>query len=76
MRETDLFEHLFQADVRNRKGRVVGTRPVTAGGGHWHRTVRYEWSTRNLAPSRSWTSPSRTSLSCIAQIRVPLAPAP
>ena len=30
--ENDLFEHMFQANVRNRKGRVVGTRPVTATG--------------------------------------------
>jgi hypothetical protein len=25
--ETDLFEHMFQANVRNRKGRVVGRVP-------------------------------------------------
>ena len=30
--ENDLFEHMFQANVRNQKGRVVGTRPVTATG--------------------------------------------
>lgn len=75
--ETDLFEHMFQANVRNRKGRVVGTRPVTATGGHWHRTVQY-----NVAASHPGTfevvdfSEQDGSLSCIAQIRVALEPAP
>ena len=40
--ENDLFEHMFQVNVRNQKGRVVGTRPVTASGGHWHRTVQFD----------------------------------
>ena len=33
--ETDLFEHMFQAIVRNRNERIVGTRPVTATAGQW-----------------------------------------
>ena len=75
--ETDLFEHMFQADVRNAKGRVVGIRPVTASAGHWQRTVRYD-----VGRSQPGTyevvdfSEQDGSLSCIAQIRVPLAPAP
>ena len=75
--ETDLFEHMFQADVRNRKGRVVGIRPVTATGGHWHRTVRYD-----VGGSQQGTfevvdlSEQDGSLSCIAQVRVALTPAP
>jgi immunoglobulin-like protein involved in spore germination len=75
--ETDLFEHMFQADVRNRKGRVVGTRPVTASGGHWHRSVAY-----TVGGSQAGTfevvdfSEQDGSLSCIAQVRVALTPAP
>ncbi len=75
--ETDIFEHMFQADVRNAKGRVVGTRPVTASAGHWHRTVRYD-----VGRSQPGTfevvdfSEQDGSLSCIAQVRVALAPAP
>jgi len=75
--ENDLFEHMFQANVRNRKGRVVGTRPVTAAGGHWHRTVRY-----GVGSSQAGTfevvdfSEQDGSLFCIAQIRVALAPGP
>ena len=74
--ETDLFEHMFQADVRNKKGRVVGTRPVTATGGHWHRRVPY-----TVGSSQPGTfevvdfSEQDGSLSCIAQVRVPLTPA-
>ena len=75
--ETHLFEHMFQADVRNRKGRVVGTRPVTASGGHWHRTVRYEVGVGQPGTFEVVDfSEQDGSLSCIAQIRVPLAPAP
>jgi hypothetical protein len=75
--ETDLFEHMFQDNVRNRKGRVVGTRPVTAGGGNWHRTVRYEVGGAHPGTFEVVDfSEQDGSLSCIAQIRVPLAPAP
>ena len=69
--------HVLQADVRNAKGRVVGTRPVTASAGHWHRTVRYD-----VGRSQPGTyevvdfSEQDGSLSCIAQIRVALTPAP
>ena len=75
--ENDLFEHMFQANVRNRKGRVVGTRPVTATGGHWHRTVPYV-----VGASQRGTfevvdfSEQDGSLSCIAQVRVALSPGP
>ena len=68
---------MFQADVRNAKGRVVGMRPVTASAGHWHRTVRYD-----VGRSQPGTfevvdfSEQDGSLSCIAQVRVALAPAP
>src|SRR5262245_54758630 len=75
--ENNLFEHMFQANVRNRKGRVVGTRPVTATGGHWHRTVQYV-----VGSSQPGTfevvdfSEQDGSLACIAQVRVALAPGP
>ena len=75
--ESDLFEHMFQADVRNEKGRVVGLRPVTASGGHWHRTVPYTVSASQRGTFEVVDfSEQDGSLSCIAQIRVPLAPAP
>jgi hypothetical protein len=75
--ETDLFEHMFQADVRNANGRIVGTRSVTATSGHWHRTVHYD-----VGGAQAGTfevvdfSEQDGSLSCIAQVRVALAPAP
>ena len=75
--ESDVFEHMFQANVRNRKGRAVGTRPVTATGGHWHRTVAY-----SVGASQAGTfevvdlSEQDGSLACIAQVRVALTPAP
>jgi hypothetical protein len=75
--EKDLFEHMFQANVRNRRGRVVGTRPVTATAGHWHRSVGY-----TVASAQAGTfevvdfSEQDGSLSCIAQVRVALEPAP
>jgi len=75
--ENGLFEHMFLADVRNRKGRVVGTRPVTASGGHWHRTVPFA-----VTASQPGTfevvdfSEQDGSLVCIAQRRVALAPGP
>jgi hypothetical protein len=57
--ENDLFEHMFQMNVRNQKGRVVGTRPVTASAGHWHRRCRSTSGSRRRARSRSSTSRSR-----------------
>jgi hypothetical protein len=75
--ENDLFEHMFQANVRNRKGRVVGMRPVTASGGHWHRTVQYTVSAAHPGTFEVVDfSEQDGSLSCIAQVRVALEPAP
>jgi hypothetical protein len=73
--ENDLFEHMFQANVRNRNGRVVGTRPVTATGGHWHRTVQYDVSATHPGTFEVVDlSEQDGSLSCIAQVRVSLMP--
>jgi hypothetical protein len=75
--ENDLFEHMFQMNVRNQKGRVVGTRPVTATAGHWHRRVPFD-----IAVVQKGTvevvdlSEQDGSLTCIAQLRATLAPAP
>jgi hypothetical protein len=75
--ENDLFEHMFQMNVRNQKGRVVGTRPVTASAGRWHRTVPFD-----IAVAQKGTvevvdfSEQDGSLTCIAQLRANLAPAP
>jgi Immunoglobulin-like domain of bacterial spore germination len=75
--ETDLFEHMFQANVRNRRGRVVGTRPVTATGGHWHRTVPYTVGSAQAGTFEVVDfSEQDGSLSCIAQVRVALEPGP
>jgi hypothetical protein len=75
--ENDLFEHMFQMNVRNQKGRAVGTRPVTAFAGHWHRTVPFD-----IAVAQKGTvevvdfSEQDGSLTCIAQLRATLTPAP
>ena len=75
--EKGLFEHMFQIDVRNRAGRVVGIRSVTATAGHWHRRVSYD-----VAVSQKGTievvdlSEQDGSLTCIAQIPTSLVPGP
>ena len=75
--EKGLFEHMFQMDIRNRAGRVVGVRPVTATAGHWHRRVFYD-----VALSQKGTievvdfSEQDGSLTCIAQIPTSLVPGP
>jgi hypothetical protein len=75
--ENDLFEHMFQMNVRNQKGRVVGTRPVTASAGHWHRTVPFD-----IGVAQEGTvevvdfSEQDGSLFCIAQLRATLTPVP
>jgi hypothetical protein len=75
--EQDVFEHMFLLSVRDRKGRPRGAKGVTATGGHWHRTVRY-----GVAVAQPGTleavdfSEQDGSLSCIAQVRVTLAPVP
>jgi hypothetical protein len=75
--ENDVFEHMFLADVRRRRGDVIAQRSVTATGGHWHRSVTY-----TVARAQAGTfevvdfSEQDGSLVCIAQVRVALAPAP
>ena len=75
--ENDLFEHMFQMNVRNQKGRVVGTRPVTASAGHWHRTVPFDIGVAQKGTVEVVDfSEQDGSLICIAQLRATLAPGP
>jgi hypothetical protein len=75
--ENGLFEHMFQMNVRNQKGRVVGTRPVTASAGHWHRTVPFDIGVAQKSTVEVVDfSEQDGSLICIAQLRATLAPAP
>ncbi len=75
--ESDVFEHMFTAAVRDRHGKVLRSRGVTATAGHWHRIVPY-----SVADAQPGTleavdfSAKDGSLTCIAQVRVALAPAP
>ena len=75
--ENDLFEHMFQMNVRNQKGRVVGTRPVTASAGHWHRTVPFDIGVAQKGTVEVVDfSEQDGSLICIAQLRATVAPGP
>ena len=75
--ENDLFEHMFQMNVRNQKGRVVGTRPVIASAGHWHRTVPFDIGVAQKGTVEVVDfSEQDGSLTCIAQLPATLAPAP
>jgi hypothetical protein len=75
--ENDLFEHMFQMNVRNKKGRVVGTRPVTASAGHWHRNVPFDIGVAQKGTVEVVDFSERDgSLTCIAQLPATLAPAP
>ena len=75
--ETDLFEHMFQADLRNRHGKVIRTRSVTATGGQWHKSLPYDVSRRQGGTLEAVDfSEQDGSLDCIVQVRVTLRPAP
>jgi hypothetical protein len=68
---------MFQMNVRNHKGRVVGTRPVTASAGHWHRTVPFDIGVVQKGTVEVVDfSEQDGSLTCIAQLRATLTPAP
>jgi hypothetical protein len=75
--ENDLFEHMFEVVVRNRRGAIVGSRPVAATGGHWHRTVTYDVRRQQAGTLEAVDfSGQDGSLSCLAQVRVTLKPGP
>jgi hypothetical protein len=74
--ETDLFEHMFQADLRNRRGNVISLRSVTANAGHWHKSLPYDVTRRQAGTLEAVDfSAQDGSLSCIVQVRVRLRPA-
>jgi hypothetical protein len=75
--EQNLFEHMFQADVRNHRGDVKKVRSVTATNGHWSTTLGFD-VTRTQAGTLEAVDFSEQdgSLTCIAQVRVTLEPAP
>ena len=75
--ETDLFEHMFQADVRNRHGVIVRSRSVTSSGGHWHKSLPYDVSRQQAGTLEAVDfSEQDGSLACIVQVRVTLKPVP
>ena len=75
--ENDVFEHMITAAERDRHGKVLRSRGVTATAGHWHRIVAY--SVTDAQPGTLEVvdfSEKDGSLTCIAQLRATLTPAP
>jgi hypothetical protein len=67
--KTGLFEHMFQANLRNRHGLVIRSRSVTSTAGQWHRTLPYDVSRQQGARSRRSTSPRGTARSSASSRR-------
>ncbi len=73
-RERDLFEHSFLLRVRDRDGRVVGERIMTAVGA-WAGRVRYRVRARQQGTLEAVAFSAKDgALTCIAQARVRLEP--
>jgi hypothetical protein len=73
-RERDLFEHSFVLRVRNRAGRVVGQKVMTANGA-WRARVGYRVSAGQPGTLEAVADSAKDgSLDCLAQVRVTLAP--
>jgi hypothetical protein len=73
-REHDLFEHSFVVRVRNRAGRVVGQKAMTATGG-WRARVAYRVVAGQPGTLEAVADSAKDgSLDCLAQLRVTLAP--
>ena len=73
-REQDLFEHSFVLRVRNRAGRVVGQKAMTANGA-WRARVGYHVSAGQPGTLEAVADSAKDgSLDCLAQLRVTLAP--
>jgi len=73
-REHDLFEHSFVLRVRNRAGRVVGQKVMTANGA-WRARVGYHVSAGQPGTLEAVADSAKDgSLDCLAQVRVTLAP--
>ena len=75
--ENDLFEHMFQVDLRRHDGSLLASRSVTASSGHWHRTVPHSAGALQTGTLEAVDfSEQDGSLVCIVQARVTLKPAP
>ncbi|MEO8290665.1 MAG: Gmad2 immunoglobulin-like domain-containing protein [Gaiellaceae bacterium] len=75
--ERDLFEHMFQAALRNRNGKLLRSRSVTASGGRWSTTLRYTVTQEQAGTLEAVDfSEQDGALICIVQVRVALEPAP
>ena len=75
--ENDVFEHMFTVAVRDRHGKVLRRRGVTATAGHWHRIVPYSVTDAQHGTLEAVDfSEKDGSLTCIAQVRVSLTPGP
>jgi Immunoglobulin-like domain of bacterial spore germination len=73
-RERDLFEHAFVLRVRNRAGRVVGRKAMTAGGA-WRARIGYRVATSQPGTLEAVADSAKDgSLACLAQVHVTLAP--
>jgi hypothetical protein len=75
--ERNIFEHMFQVNVRRRNGAVLETRSVTGSGGHWSKAINYSIGRRQAGTLEAVDlSEGDGSLVCIAQMRLTLRPAP
>jgi Immunoglobulin-like domain of bacterial spore germination len=73
-RERDLFEHSFVLRARDRAGRVVGRRIMTAHGA-WGTSIGYRVTSRQPGTLEAVADSAKDgSLACIAQVGVVLAP--
>jgi len=73
-RERDVFEHSFVLQVRDRAGRVVGRRIMTAQGA-WSTSIGYRVTSRQRATVEGVAESAKDgSLACIVQVRVVLTP--
>jgi len=72
-REHDLFEHAFVLRVRNRGGRVVGRKSMTAAGA-WRARIGYRVAAAQPGTLEAAADSAKDgSLACLAQVRVTLA---
>jgi hypothetical protein len=72
--ERDLFEHSFVLRVRNRAGRVVGQKVMTANGA-WRARIGYRVAAKQPGTLEAVADSAKDgSLACLAQVRVTLAP--
>jgi Immunoglobulin-like domain of bacterial spore germination len=76
-RERGLFEHQFAVLVRDRAGRVLGRRHVTAARGRWSASVAFHHVARQLGTLEAAAASAKDgSLACLVQerVRIPATP--